>query len=132
MTLIELLVAMSVLAIFTIGAAKMITMITRNTDTARQHYQAINLAKDRVERARTLPFSTIEELTEGAPGTRIDNMGYTDQYGLFQRQTAINTVTNGLKEITVSVWLLNRKTHRFDGIPQTLQSYIADMLTPVD
>ena len=126
MTLIEVVIAIAILALFTLGAAKLITSVRGNISIAREHNQAINLARNRIERARAVPFSSLWLLAE-TNGPRLNSYGLNDVDGAFKRNTAISTVTNGLAEVTVEVWVLNRQTHNFDQKPQKLQTYVAQM-----
>lgn len=132
LTLIETLIAIFLLGLFVAGSVRVLTVLRRSSDMSRLNYQAINIAKDRIERVRAFDFHQLDAANE--QGTLLGD-------GLFRRSTIItnafvndnvsppavittNTPT-GLKQISVIVETLNQRTRRFDGPQQTLNTMIA-------
>lgn len=123
------------LGIFVAGSVRVLTALRRSSDLSRMHYQAINIAKDRLERISAFDFRQLDSANEPPnvlPG------------GKFRRTTEISDVfldpstnpplivaTNrptGLKQISVTVEVLNPRTRRFDGTGHNLQSMMADIV----
>ncbi|MFC1453380.1 prepilin-type N-terminal cleavage/methylation domain-containing protein [Verrucomicrobiota bacterium] len=129
-TLVEVVVALFIFGILIAGMCQLLTMINEGSDRAREHYTAINIAKNRIERARVMEWDELPFLSEtnvpvtasGAP---------TMQQGNYRRSTIVTSVTYNLIQVAVTVDIRNRKTRQFDGNGETVQSLIADvMLAP--
>ncbi len=131
MTLVETAVAMAIFALCIGGMCALIVTSKQLSDRARWHYTAVNLAKSRLERARALPFGSLDMLQESK--VRVDRSGFTDNDGDYRRTTYVNEVKTGLlKEIVVIVEILNRKTLDFDGSSEHIRSYFANYFEPED
>ncbi len=131
MTLVETAVAMAIFAMCIGGMCALIVTSKQLSDRARWHYTAVNLAKSRLERARALPFGSLEMLQESQ--VRVDRSGFTDNDGDYRRTTYVNEIKTGLlKEIVVVVEIRNRKTLDFDGESEHIRSYFADYAEPED
>jgi prepilin-type N-terminal cleavage/methylation domain-containing protein len=129
-TLIEVLVASTLLAVFVTMAVGSLVQTARVIDRVRQRTTASTLAMSRIEHARHVAFSEIIELAEDAPGTVIDFAGLTDQDGAFLRRTTINAITEDnvtVFLVRVDVWPRDRRTGLFPGGPETVETMIAEM-----
>lgn len=125
MTLVETAVALAIFAMCIGGMCALIVVSKRLSDQARWHYTAINLAKSRLERARALPFESLEMLVENQTG--VNASGFTDSDGDYRRSTYVNEIKSGLlKEIVVVVEIRDRRTLDFEGEHEEIRSYFAN------
>lgn len=124
-TIVETLVALTVFATFIAGASKMLLSHRAIADMTREHYTAVNIAKNRVELARTFNFADLEGF--GETDVVVDALGdpVASSVGNYRRSTAINLVTNNLVQLTVSIDIRNHKTWAFDGASQEVESFIS-------
>ena len=125
-TFVEALVAMAIFAIFSTGTCKLLMAHRQTLDSARDHYIAANIAKNRLELVRTFGFDQIPYLTESP--IRIDNSGIPAAEGNFLRETDITTLSSNLLQLAISVKIQNRKTLEFDGAEETLNTYVSKHL----
>lgn len=104
MTVMEAMMAVFILAMGVAGIAGLIVQTVKLTDMARAHYVAVNIGKNRLERARVMPYSDLESLIEDK--TRVNVSGDPDVAGDYRRTTTVTNVTENLKElvVTVAVW----------------------------
>ncbi len=129
MTLIEVMIAVVLLAAFIMAATGVLIQTARTSESVRLRTTAAAIAWGRVERARYMAFGEIELLVEPSPGRLIDANGLPDDQGYFRRQTAVNTTTNGLpmKRIRVEVWTRDRRTNAFSGDPESVETVITEI-----
>jgi prepilin-type N-terminal cleavage/methylation domain-containing protein len=125
MTLIETLVALFVLGICIAGMCGLVVTVKQVNDRARDHYTAINLAKNRTERAKMFDFAEVPEFAE--IGTVIDKHGSPTSAGRFQRITTVTAVKSNLYEVVVEVKIKDRETLAFDSESEKVRTYIADL-----
>ncbi len=128
MTLVETVVAVAVLAIFSTGACKLLLSHRKISDMTRAHYTAINIAKNRMELVRTFNFDQVDNFIEDK--VVVDASGVPNTAGNYRRTTQISTVSSNLLELTVTVDLRNRKTLAFTPAKEVLNTYFAQYLEP--
>ncbi|MEW6188014.1 MAG: prepilin-type N-terminal cleavage/methylation domain-containing protein [Thermodesulfobacteriota bacterium] len=92
-TLVEILVAITLILFGLLGAAQLQVMTIFTNSTSSQRTTAITLAQDRLEELRTRPFAQI-----GTPP-------FSDTSGLYTRTWTIqnNTPAAGMAQVTVTV-----------------------------
>ena len=122
---IEVVIALAVLGMFIGGMCAVILGSRQLSDRARSHYIAVNLAKNRIERARNMPFESLSDFIES--NTIIDTDGKPDYEGNFRRTTQYGSAQTNLVEMVVTVEIRDRVTRRFNGESQLVRSYIADI-----
>jgi len=83
MTLIETLGAVCILGICIGGVCALVVQAKEMTDRARDHYTAINIAKNRMELARARGYDALGDFSE--PPTVVDRKGSPDDEGDYQR-----------------------------------------------
>lgn len=121
----EVLIALVIFAVFIGAAGKLLLSHRALSDAAREHYTAINIAKNRVEQARTFGFDALDSFNE--TDRNVDQMGDPDAHGRYRRTTVVaHVTTNRLSEITVTVAIRNHRTHTFDGAEEIINSFIAN------
>lgn len=99
-TLIEILIALSILSVVLLGMSSMVFSVIRATAQSREMATATTLLQDKMEGLKNVSVSS---LTSGNDSTSLGNITYL-------RQWAISTVGN-LKTITVTVNWTSRGSH---------------------
>jgi Tfp pilus assembly protein PilV len=122
--MVETIVAIMVFAISIGGICKLVLIARESSDRARSHYTAVNVAKNRLEKARVFPFAQLDQFAENQ--VVVTGTGNPAADGEFRRTTAVSSLTATLKEMAVTVEIRNRITRRFEGVSETVSTYIAD------
>lgn len=123
MTIIETVVALFIFALCMAGACAVVVKAREVADSSRLHYTAVNLARNRIEQARSFDFKDLPYLRESS--TVVGIKGSPDAKGDFRRTTLVSNVTTNLAQVTVTVEIKNRYTTRFDGKNETVSTYLA-------
>ena len=123
-TIVETLMAVMVFAICISGICKLVLITRESSDRARSHYNAVNIGKNRLEKARVFPFTQLDQFAENQ--VVVDGGGGPSANGEFRRTTAVSNVTASLKELAVTVEIRNRVTRSFGGVSEAVRTYIAD------
>ncbi len=103
LTLIEVLIASTVIIIFCSGFFLALITSIKSQWLAANYYKAMNLAKNRIQHARTVDFYTLPLLEEY--DFRVDEEGNSSVAGQYIRTTIVNTniVPDLLYQITVRI-----------------------------
>lgn len=127
-TLVEVMVAVMLLAVFIGGALGLLSSTLRTHYLVRDRTEALNLAWSRVEQASNLEFGALMDLVES--DTRINRAGLPDQTGEFRRQTAITALAGELEAVLIRVEVLplNRRTGLFTGEPEVIETVLSNIL----
>jgi len=128
MTVVETIVALTIFAVFTTGACKLLLSHRKVSDMARAHYTAINIAKNRMELMRTFDFGQVDDFLEDK--VVVDASGVPSTEGNYRRSTEVNNVSSNLVELTVTVDIRNRQTLVFNPANEQLSTYFAEYLKP--
>ena len=126
--LVEAIVAISLLALCIGGVCAVVMNARQLADMARDRYVAANLAKGRLERARSFSFDQLSLFTES--NVVLDESGSPNADGAYRRTTTLTTIMPRLVQVAVRVDVRNRITRAFSGHPQTLTTYVADYIKP--
>ena len=126
--MVEAIVAITLFALCVGGTAYVVMNARQLSDMARDRYVAANLAKSRLERARSFDFDQLHLFAEKA--VVLDESGNPNRDGNFRRTTTISNVAERLTELAIRVEVRNRITRKFGNRPETLHSYIADYIQP--
>jgi prepilin-type N-terminal cleavage/methylation domain-containing protein len=124
LTLVEVMISIMVFSICIGGICWLVAMAKSVSDQARDHYVAANIAKNRVERGRTIEFNALEQFE--ADDVLVDAMGSPDLDGMYRMTTVVSNINDTLKEIVVTVEIRNRNSWAFDGQIETVQTLLAD------
>jgi prepilin-type N-terminal cleavage/methylation domain-containing protein len=128
-TLIEVVVSAVLLTMVMAGTYKIITATASLNRVVRNHYVAVNLAKNRLERARNFPYADLSLLTESK--VVVDDNGVPTTSGRFRRTTAINTnYAPEVTQIMVTVDIMNLRSGAFSGESESAASLFTEYLTP--
>lgn len=125
MTLIEMLTALLIFSMAIGGLCTIAVSAKQILDTSRDHYVAVNLAKNRIERVKTFNFDELELFAEA--GTILDEAGSPDSAGSYSRATVVSNVNSSMKEVIVTISIKNRKSLKFAPGQQQVRTYIADI-----
>jgi prepilin-type N-terminal cleavage/methylation domain-containing protein len=126
-TLTEVMVACFILAVGISGFGIGYLSAMRTNRLAKNHYQATCLARNRIQRARSVSFTSIPLLAE--TDRVIDADGNADANGLFRRTTAVaQTATSNTLDIAVSVRYPDAKNapHKTPVTMRTIISSVMD------
>ena len=124
-TIVEVLVAMMVFGIAIVGFASLALTMKQAGDGARDHYQAVHMAKNRLERARNVQFELLPMLAENE--VLVGSDGNPDSSGSFRRSTIVSNVAPDLYEISCTVEIKNRLSLQFEPALQSVKTFITDM-----
>lgn len=128
LTLIETVIALVIFAICIGGFCALVSQVRQAADMARDRYIAVNLAKNRLERARSFEFDQLHLFEEN--GVVMNESGTPTTTGNFRRTTTISNITDILCELVINVEVRNRITRAFEADAETVSSYIADYAEP--
>ncbi len=122
--------------IISTAIAGILVIFVQTIDASKRisyEYNAINLAKSRIERARTNiaanGFSSLIDLDESGSPTILDADGAPDQDGDFKRETTVTTNYNGdsrLTSIEVSIFYKYKDEWR-DSYPIEIATILTDI-----
>lgn len=125
-SIIEVMIALVVFATFAVGTCKLLISQRKVLDMARDHYVAANLAKSRMELARTFEFEQLPELAEEK--ILLDESGIPNVHGNYRRTTKITNLSSNLYEMAIIVDIKNRRTLEFAPAEQTINTYVSKHL----
>jgi len=124
-TLIEVVVAITILSIAIGGICMLGVLAKEASDKARDHYIAVNIAKNRIEGVQVFDYEQLDRLEESA--TVVDESGNPSSGGHFRRTTTVSNVKTNLREVVVTVDILDRESVSFAGENEMIRSYVADI-----
>lgn len=128
-TLVEVCIAVMLVLLALGGAYTLIIHSARVSRAARDHYVAVNLAKNHIERARNYRYADLYLLAED--NLVMNENGGPDNQGRFRRTTVVNDdYATGMTEITVTVQVRNRRTGEFGDEKEEISSLFTEYLTP--
>lgn len=108
-SLVEALIAIMIMAIVMGGAYTLMVQAMQMSRKARDHYVAINICKNRIERARNFQYSDLRFLAEST--VVVDENGNPNTSGNYRRTTSVNTnYSANLTEMTVTCQMRNYRT----------------------
>ena len=125
-SIVEVMMALTIFALFTAGTCKLLISHRKVLDMSRDHYIAANLAKDRLELARTFDFNQIPDLEESK--LLLDGNGTPSLNGNFRRTTEIITLSSNLYEVAITVDIRNRASLEFAPAKESINTSIAKKL----
>lgn len=124
LSIVEVLVALVLFALFLAGASKALLSNRALADITREHYTAVNIAKNRTELARTFDFNTLPEFSEDQQLVDLSGEPLDGDTGRYRRTTVV-ALTNNVAELTVTVEIRNHKTLEFEGSQEQIKTFIA-------
>ncbi len=135
MTITEVVIATFLILGVLSSAYLLIVKATELSRSARRHYVAISLAKNRVERARNFLYADLKLLAE--TDLTVDENGNPDPNGGYRRTTIVDTnyaaahgLPSDLTEVVVTVKIRNPRTGLFTADQETIQTLFVEYLAP--
>ena len=126
-SIVETMMALVILAVFIAGSSKILLAQRKLTDKAREHYAAINVAKNRIELCRTFEFGQMADFLER--DIVVDHNGVSDTDGHFRRSTMMTPISSNMVEMVVVVEIQNRMSLNFEGEKEELKTYFTQYLS---
>lgn len=127
MTLTEVVVATFLILLVMTGAYALIIKSSELSRSARRHYIAISIAKNRLERARNFLYNDLRLMAE--TDLNVDDNGNPSPDGRFRRTTTVNTAyATNLTEVIVVVKIRNPHTGLFTPDNETIQTLFTEYL----
>ena len=124
-TIVETLIAVSLLALVVAGAAKLITSTDGLADIARDKATAAQILKNRYERMTMTDYSDIKLWAQEEQV--VGENGLPDPEGRFSISTEITQATTNLVKVIISVDTRSRRTLRFSGNPLQISTFLTEM-----
>ena len=124
LTVVEVMIAIMIFSICIGGICWLVVMAKNVSDQARDHYIASNIAKNRIERGRTIEFNALEQFE--ADQVLVDEMGAADETGMFRMTTSVSNINVTVKEVIVNVDIRDRRTWEFGEEKESVSTYFAD------
>ncbi|MCX6995921.1 MAG: prepilin-type N-terminal cleavage/methylation domain-containing protein [Kiritimatiellaeota bacterium] len=121
-TLLEVMIAVFILFMFMAGAYRVVTQMMWVNQSARDHYVAISLAFNRVERIRNLTDVDPSLMVESQ--VVITENGAPSANGNYRRTTTVTHLGTNLTAVLCQVDIRNRKNQAFDGKNETLNTVL--------
>ena len=90
----------------------------------REHYTAVNIAKNRTELARTFSYSTLPDFEESETPVDFSGEPIAEEQARYKRTTVV-VINGGVTELTVTVKIRNHKTLGFNEAQEQIKTFIA-------
>ena len=127
MTLTEVVIASFLILLVMTSSYSLIIKSSELSRSARRHYVAISLAKNRLERARNFLYNDLKLMAE--TDLNVNDNGNPDPEGRFRRTTTVNTnYAPGLTEVIVTVKIRNPHTGLFTPDNETIRTLFTEYL----
>lgn len=122
-SIVEVVVALGLLSLVMAAAYPVLITASRISRVARNHYIAVALAQNRMERARTLNYGDLGYLVES--NVVVNDLGSPLAEGNFRRTTSILTNSwANLARFSVQVDIRNLRSRQFVGESESLSTYM--------
>ena len=129
-SIVETVLALALMSLFVGGLCRLTLTTHMITDQAREQYQTVTLARNRLERIRVLPFDLAELFAES--NVLVNDYGTPDPAGRFLRSTEVSSLGTDLTQVRVTLLAYNHLTGKFDGQTEELISCIARYQTKAE
>jgi len=127
MTLVEVVVSIFLIVLVMGSSYVMVVKASELSRSARRHYIAISLAKNRLERARNFLYNDLKLMAED--NLTVNDNGVSDPAGRFRRTTTVNTnYAANLTEVIVTVKIRNPNTGLFTPDNETIRTLFTEYL----
>ena len=127
MTLVEVMISVFLIVMVMGSSYMLVVKASELSRSARRHYVAISLAKNRLERARNFLYDDLKLLAES--DLTVNDNGMPDPAGRFRRTTAVNTnYAANLTEVIVTVKIRNPNTGLFTPDNETIRTLFVEYM----
>jgi Tfp pilus assembly protein PilV len=121
--LVEMMIASSLLGVAIVGIFGACISAISTLQMSSNHYHATCMARNRVQRALSLPFNTVPILA--ATEQVVDQHGNSTKNGAYTMTTQLDELSEHCYEVTVEVYYPLARTGGMSDIPVVIQSKIA-------
>ena len=121
-TLTEVMIASMIFLIASLGFSFGLIAALKTQAMSGSHYTSMTIARNRIQRARSLNFDSLPLLAE--TDLRVDNYGNQSSSGYYYRSTSVANYATNCVELTVSV-LFTKTDGSLVEVPVSLQMLIA-------
>jgi len=129
MTLVEVVIAIAVLALVMAGSYALVSRSAALSRAARNHYVATMIAFNRLERAKNFEYDDLPLMAESE--VLVNDNGVPDTEGDFRRTTTVNTnYAPNLTKIEVKVDIRNMRSGNFEGEQEKIASLFTSYYEP--
>ena len=123
--LVETIFSLVIISMVLGGAYQVLSQAFFMTRSSMDHYQAVSIAQNRIERIRKLPPADIPLAVE--TNNPVDVEGNDDKDSQFRRTTTVvDTASADVKRVTVTVEIKNPRTNQFEGRTETITTMITN------
>lgn len=125
-TLVEVTVSLFLFGMVMWGAYQLVIRTGRVAQSGRDHYVAVHLANNRIERSRNYLYENLSQLSESS--LVVDGSGSPNNGGQYRRTTTV--ITNygaNVTKLHIRVEVRDRITGEFGG---TNEEVISTLITP--
>jgi Tfp pilus assembly protein PilV len=122
-TMVEALVSIVMLALFVVGVTALIVTGREVMDSARSHYTAATIAKNRLEHLQSLGYDDLTLFGEN--GVLVDASGVPTSQGNYRRTTTVSNVNPRLIDAACKVDIRDRVTLAFGVESETVRTLIS-------
>lgn len=122
--------ALSLLAASMAGVYRLLDSAFRLRRAAHHHYLAVVIAKNRIERAKSIDFTMLALLAEDR--VRVNDQGVVDPDGLFRRTTEVATTFEEnvrLVRLRVTVETPPRRRHQGAPVTESVSTLLTEYVT---
>jgi len=100
-TLAEMMIAFAIFMMVSLGFSWGLISTLKTQHMASDHYRAMSIARNRLQRAKGLEFASLPLLAESM--IRVDALGNTAPLGSYYRTTAVTNVATNCVQLVVAV-----------------------------
>jgi prepilin-type N-terminal cleavage/methylation domain-containing protein len=121
-SLMEVMMASAIFLIASLGFSFGLIAAMKSQSMSSDHYRSMTIARNRIQRARSLNFDSLPLLEES--DIQVDDFGRPSPGGHYYRYTGVTNYAANCYELIVSVYFLKPDGARSD-MPVSIQTLIA-------
>ena len=125
MTVVEALLAVSIVAVAVAGAAKLVVASRQLADAATDRHKATQLIRNQIERMDMVSYDDLD--TWAVDEQVVDENGTPSLDGRFRLTTTVTSNEINLKQVVIQVDTQSRKTLKFGSSGQEITMFISDI-----
>ncbi len=123
-TLLEVVIAGSIFAMLALGFSAGLISAIRTQQMAHDLYIATTIARNHIQRARTLPFNSVHLIEEDY--IPVDAEGYFAQEGIYRRTTTVTNLSPSAVRMQVDIFVPLRRDPGYSDVPVSLSTILTE------
>lgn len=123
-TLLEVVIAGSIFAMLALGFSAGLISAIRTQQMAHDRYIATTIARNHIQRARTLPFNSVHLIAEDY--IPVNEEGYFSQSGKYRRTTSVTNISATAVQMQVDVFVPLRRDAGLSDVPVSITTILAE------